>query len=292
MSVTMLADAVFSEAYRFTRNRIQVFLSVLLVPILFAIAGVAFHVLTKSKGDPMAAQAGLAGMTSLVPVNLADALTFGANHAANGILMVFMLVGAATVYAGDYRWETWRLISARNTRTSLILGKVGVVKLMALIASLAFIIAAFVFFIAQAVVYHRPVVFHVEGGDLGKFLLLWLLSYVRIVQYGLIALLAGVVTRSMMAAVFTPWALGFVQSILGLPPVMMILGLKPDGWPAQLLMPGLAYDTLKTAVVPMIVNVPFQTPPVTAAIVSLALWCFIPLIGAILLFKRQDLSKE
>jgi ABC-2 type transport system permease protein len=290
--MTMLADSVFSEAYRFTRNRMQVFLSVLLVPILFAIAGTAFHILTKSKGDPMAAKAGIAGMASVTPVNLAEALTFGANHAANGVLLVFMLVGAATVYAGDYRWETWRLISARNDRTFLILGKVGVVKLMALGASLAFILSAFVFYIAQAVVYHRPITFQLEGGDLGHFVLLWLLSYIRIVQYGLIALLAGVMTRSMMAAVFTPWALGFVQSILGAAPVMMILGLKPDGWGAQLLLPGLAFDTLKTAVVPMIVNVPFTDPPVTKAIVSLALWCLVPLVAAIAWFQRQDLSKE
>ena len=38
----------------------------------------------------------------------------------------FVLIGAATIYAGDYRWETWRLISARNTRSNLLAGKVVV----------------------------------------------------------------------------------------------------------------------------------------------------------------------
>lgn len=292
MSVTMLADAVRSEAYRLTRNRITVFWSVLLVPILFAIGGVAFHVLTKTKGDPLAAQAGLAQLAAAQPVNLAEALTFGAANAANGILLIFTLIGAATVYAGDYRWETWRLISARNTRTALILGKVGVVKLMALGASLAFIIAAFIFFIAQAVVSGRPITFSLDGAEAGHAALLWLLAYIRIVQFGLIALLTAVATRSLMAAMFVPWALGFVQSILGSIPAMMILRMKPDGWTAQTLLPGLAYDTLKSAVVPGIAQVPFADAPVEKAIVGLALWCLVPLVAAILLFKRQDLSKE
>ena len=39
--------------------------------------------------------------------------------------VMFVLIGAATIYAGDYRWETWRLISARNSRVNLLLAKSG-----------------------------------------------------------------------------------------------------------------------------------------------------------------------
>ena len=131
-----------------------------------------------------------------------------------------------------------------------------------------------------------------SGVEASHTLLIWLLSYVRVVQFGLLALLTAVVSRSLMASLFVPWALGFGQGILGSLPVMMMLGLKPDGWPAQLLLPGLAYDTLKAAVIPGLARLPMDSSPVAAAVTGLALWTLVPLVVAILLFQRQDLSKE
>lgn len=285
----MLVDALKSEAYRVSRNRTAVFFSVLLTPLLFIIGGVAFHIITKTKGDALAAKASLPAALGNQPVNLAEALEFAAGNGANGVLLVFMLLAAASVYAGDYRWETWRLISARNGRPWLLLGKIGVMKALAMIAMLAMLIAAFVFFIAQAVVTGRPMAFDLSDFDLGRFLLLWLLSFIRIVQYGLVALLAAVVSRSLLAALFVPWALGFAQSILG-GPLMPLIGWTPADWAAQLLMPGLAYDTLKAAVSPT--PMPLPEGVVMKAIVSLVLWCVVPVAASIAWFQRQDLSKE
>ncbi len=285
----MLVDALKSEAYRVSRNRTAVFCSVLLTPLLFIIGGVAFHVITKTKGDALAAKASLPAEMGNQPVNLADALGFTATYGANGVLLAFMLLAAATVYAGDYRWETWRLISARNGRPWLILGKIGVMKALTMIAMLAMLIAAFVFFISQAVVTGRPMAFDLTDFDLGQFLLLWLLSLIRIVQYGLIALLAAVVSRSLLAALFVPWALGFAQSILG-GPLMPVIGWAPTDWAAQLLLPGLAYDTLKAAVSPG--PMPLPEGVVMKAITSLTLWCVVPVAASIAWFQRQDLSKE
>lgn len=285
----MLVDALKSEAYRVSRNRTAVFCSVLLTPLLFIIGGVAFHIITKTKGDALAAKASLPAEMGNQPVNLADALGFTATYGANGVLLAFMLLAAATVYAGDYRWETWRLISARNGRPWLILGKVGVMKALAMIAMLAMLIAAFIFFISQAVVTGRPMAFDLTDFDLGRFLLLWLLSLIRIVQYGLIALLAAVVSRSLLAALFVPWALGFAQSILG-GPLLPLIGWAPTDWASQLLLPGLAYDTLKAAVSPG--PMPLPEGVVMKAITSLTLWCVVPVAASIAWFQRQDLSKE
>lgn len=285
----MLVDALKSEAYRVSRNRTAVFCSVLLTPLLFIIGGVAFHIITRTKGDALAAKASLPAEMGNQPVNLADALGFTATYGANGVLLAFMLLAAATVYAGDYRWETWRLISARNGRPWLILGKVGVMKALAMIAMLAMLIAAFIFFISQAVVTGRPMAFDLTDFDLGQFLLLWLLSLIRIVQYGLIALLAAVVSRSLLAALFVPWALGFAQSILG-GPLTPVIGWAPTDWASQLLLPGLAYDTLKAAVSPG--PMPLPEGVVMKAITSLTLWCVVPVAASIAWFQRQDLSKE
>lgn len=285
----MLVDALKSEAYRLSRNRTAVFWSVFFTPLMFIVGGVAFHVLTKAKGDALMAKAQLPVGMGQQPVNLFDAFDFAARHGANGVLLVFMLVAAATVYAGDYRWETWRLISARNSRPWLIMGKIGVMKLLALIAMAAMLVAAFVFYASQAIVTGRPLSFDPAGFEPGKFVLLWLLSYIRIVQYGLVALLAAVVSRSLLAALFAPIALGFAQTMMG-GPLMPLLGLAPSDWTAQLLLPGLAYDTLKGLVDGG--GLPVPKDLVFKAVASLLLWCVAPVVAAVVWFNRQDLSKE
>lgn len=286
----MLVDALKAESYRFSLNRVLVFVSVLLTPLLFALGGVLFHWVTKANGEKAAQAANLTVTTPSEAVNLGDAISFAAAGCANGFVLICVLIAAATIYAGDYRWETWRLISARNDRTSLILAKVGVVKIIAIVSSLFFLIASFIFMLTQALVYERGLTFSIEGGDLGGIGLTWLLSYVRIVQFTLVGLLAAVMTRSLLAALIAPWALGFLQSIFGqiAPP---LLGMDPGGWTLQLLLPGLAYDTLKAAAQGPL-EAPLTAAVVWKSLVGLGLWTLLPLAGALAWFNRQDLSKE
>lgn len=284
----LLADSIASEAYRLTRNRMAVFWSVLFVPLLFMVGGVAYHLITKAKTVEMTSKLNLPLSMGHAPLNLADALTIGAAWGANGAILVFTLIGAATLYAGDYRWETFRLISARNSRMNLILGKVAVFKLLALGAMLAFLIASVVFHLSQAIVFERPLSFQFGGAELGQFALMWILAWVRIIQYAMLALLTATLTRSLLAALFVPLVVGFAQSLIG-GPGMSLLSWSPQDWQSQLILPGLAFETLKAAIQ--------QSADPTGglifkALVSLALWTLVPLIGAIAWFNRQDLSKE
>jgi ABC-2 type transport system permease protein len=289
--MTLLADSLFSEAYRFSRNRMTVFWSVFFVPILFAAGGLAYHLITKTKADKMAAEVGIPLSMGHTPVNLAEALNLAATRGANGAILVFVLIGAATLYAGDYRWETWRLISARNSRLNLLLGKVGVLKLLALAAMFVFLIAAFVYSLSQAVVFARPVTFEFEGIDAGRLILFWLLSWVRIVQYAMLALLTATVTRSLLASLFVPLVVGFAQAVFG-SLGLSILGWNPQDWAPQLLLPGLAYDSLKAVIAHAPGAPPIPEGAVLKGLVSLALWTFVPLFAAIAWFQRQDFSKE
>jgi len=291
MSITLLADSVLSEAYRLTRNRMAVFWSVLFVPALFVIGGITYHLITKGKTQGMAAVAGIPLTMGQQPVNLGEALNQGAGMGANGAILVFMLIGAATLYAGDYRWETFRLISARNSRVNLILGKVVVLKLLALAAMIAFLIASFIETVSQALVFARPLTFEFDGGDAGRFVLQWLLSWVRIVQYAMLALLTATLTRSLLAALFVPFVVGFAQSLLG-GPGLAILGWEPQGWAAQLLLPGLAFETLKAAIAPAVPGPAQPDGLLIKSLISLTLWSLVPLAGALAWFNRQDLSKE
>lgn len=285
----MLADAIRSEAYRITKNRMAMFWSVLFLPLLFIVGGLVFNIISKGRGPDLEAAAALPlGLGANAPVNLMDGLGVALGQVANGGVLVFMLIAAATLYAGDYRWETWRLISARNSRVSQLLAKVAVFTLMALAAMLALLIAGLVFSISEALVYGRPLILDVEGFDAGQFALLILLGWVRIVQYAMIALLTAVVTRSLLAALFVPVVIGFGQSLIG-GPGLAFLGWDPSLWQSQLLLPGLAYDSLK-AVISGAPGHPEGT--VLKAGLSLALWTLAPLAGAIAWFRRQDLSKE
>lgn len=279
----MLVDALRSETFRLLRNRATLFWSVLFVPVVFTVGGVGYHLLAKSKA-PDLAEAGIPASMGATAVNLGDALTMGAAYGANGVILVMTLVAAATLYAGDYRWETWRLISARNARLNLILGKVGVLKLVALAAMAAFLVACGVFIVAQAVIFERPVSFTYEAADWGKFALTWLLGMTRIVQYAMLALLTAVATRSLLASLLVPIGVGFAQSIFG-QAGLPLLGWEPTAWKSLLLLPGLAYDSLKAVV-------QSGEGAVIAPLTSLATWTLVPLIAAVLLFHRQDLSKE
>ena len=289
MSVTLLPDVLRSEAYRLVRNRMAVFWSVFFVPLLFVLGGLIYHWVNKSKAAELAAAAHLpADLLAAAPVNLMDGLGVGVSAMANGAVLVFMLIGAATLYAGDYRWETWRLTSARNSRVNLILGKVAVFKLAALATMATFLIAGLIFSLTEALIYGKSLTIDPEGFEAGQFVLLVLLAWVRIVQYAMIALLTAVVTRSLLASLFVPVVIGFAQSLLG-GPGLPLLGWEPTQWQAQLLLPGLAYDTLKAT----IGGAPGQPEGLALkAIVSLTLWTLAPLAAAIAWFGRQDLSKE
>ena len=285
----MLADAIRSEAYRLAQNRMTLFWSVAFVPLLFIVGGVIFHIVSKSRMPGLEGVAALPPeLSANAPIDLMDGLNLAFGAVANGGILVFMLIAAATLYAGDYRWETWRLISARNSRINLVLGKVAVFKLTALIAMIAFLLAGLIYSVSEAVVYGRPLAVQSEGFDPGRFLLGLGLGWVRIVQYAMIALLAAVVTRSLLAALFVPVVVGFAQGLIG-GPGLVFLGWEPTQWHTQLLLPGLAYDTLKTA----IGGAPGQPDGLALkAGISLALWTLAPLLAALAWFQRQDLSKE
>ncbi|HEX8469984.1 MAG TPA: hypothetical protein VF633_02625 [Brevundimonas sp.] len=286
----MLTDAISSEAYRFSKNRMAVFWSTMFLPVVLLIIGSIGQYFLKQKMVEVGGDVRLPPeLLTSGAMDLGHSLVKLAGDLANPMLLLFVLIGTATLYAGDYRWETWRLSSARNTRANLILGKVGVAKMLTLFALVVFFVFDFAGDIAKGLIHGQSFVFHFGGKEAGQMALLALSSYVRVVQVGLLALLAAVVTRSLLATLFVPLVVSVAQFFLM--QSMPLFGWEGSEWYAQALIPGLAYDTLKSAIMGGALS-GVSSATVWAAAISLILWCGVPLIASIAWFQRQDLSKE
>ena len=285
----MLADAIRSETYRLLQNRTAVFWSVFFVPVMALAISIIGQLVIQSRAVKINGAnlpLGLGG-----PLDLGQALVSSAGDLANPAILAFLLIGAATLYAGDYRWETWRLISARNSRPNLLLGKVGVLKLLTLVAMLVFLATGALSEVIKAGVFARPLTFSFGAAEAGQFGLLFLLCFVRAIQFLMISLLAATVTRSLLAALFIPLVLGVGQFFLG-GPFAPMLGLEPGDWLTQLLLPGTAFETLKSLIEGGMEAAALPDGVMIKAIISLALWTLVPLGASIAWFSRQDLSKE
>ena len=67
---------------------------------------------TKYKAAQFTVNGETVSMAPSGELNLLTSLLDPAGDITNPLIFAFLLIGAATVYAGDYRWETFRLISS------------------------------------------------------------------------------------------------------------------------------------------------------------------------------------
>jgi ABC-2 type transport system permease protein len=285
----MLADAIRAEGYRFARNRTALFWSVLFVPIAALILGIVVSVVAKGNEEKLAEVTTELGMVA-TPLDLGAALISNTASLAGGPVLLFVLIGAATLFAGDYRWETWRLIRARNRRSNLILAKVVTMVVLALAALVALLVFVMVGEPIRAAIFGRDLTFSLSGEQVGAFFGLMGLSWLRVIQFAMIGLLAATATRSLLAARFIPLAVGAAQALGA--PMLMGMGVMPNSWTMQLLLPGQAFDVLKGLLIGG-----EGAPGVPAALqvkawISLIGWTVLPLLAALAIFERQDLSKE
>lgn len=286
----MLADAIRSETWRLLQNRTAVFWSIVFVPVISLVLAIGGFLFLQSKMD--------GAMQTLPPelklnaraVDLGQSLVDAAGALAHPAVLAFLLIGAATVFAGDYRWETWRLITARNSRPNLIMGKAGAVKLLTLAGLALLLVASMGADVAKGLIFGRSFAFGFGGDEARSFGLLALLSYVRAVQFLLLSLLAATVTRSLLAALFVPLVIGVGQFFLA--KMSPLFGWQMGDWATMLLFPGEGYELLKVLVQGGMEAALVPAGAAWRALTGLALWSFAPFFLALWWFQRQDLSKE
>ncbi|HWQ87064.1 hypothetical protein [Brevundimonas sp.] len=290
----MLVDAIRAEGFRLSKNRTALFWSLAFVPILAVVIGAITNFVLKGS------ETKILGDTKMPPelkeafargtLDMGHALVEGAAGLANPLVLLFVLIGAATIYAGDYRWETWRLISARNSRPNLLLGKLAVVAGLALAAMVLMLAASLIENLIKAAVFERTLAFSMTGEMAGHFLGFAALSWLRIVQFTMMGMLAAVVTRSLLAALFIPLVVGVAQFFT--PNPLMQMGVMPDAWLAVLVNPGAATDAIQAMIRGGEAAAALPDGLPLKAWVSVGLWTLLPLAGALAWFRRQDLSKE
>ncbi len=110
----MLGDAIAAEAWRLRRNGGVLFWGFVAVPLgvllfnLMLDSWIALH------------------MRLPVTLVLGRQVIGGVALTQSAFFQVFYAAAAASLFAADYRWETWRLITPRNARANLILARFAV----------------------------------------------------------------------------------------------------------------------------------------------------------------------
>lgn len=285
----MILDAVAAEAFKLRRNVGAWFWGFAFVPILALAASLIGDVfLRPSMGEGPLAEA----LTP--PVNLAQVALNGLGNAASPLTILFALIAAAILFAGEYRWETWRLMLPRNDRVSHLMGKVIVFAAGSAVTVVLIGLMALVSSLVGAAVTGAEITFDgpASEGFAGKLLGLGGLAWLMLMQAGAVAALAAVATRSMLGAIFVPIGLGIGQGILQAQ-AMMDDPLAPEWW-RLLALPSLAGEYVRAWLYGQ-APVPGVEIPGSLALIGTACllaWLVAGFGGAVGLFLRQDLSKE
>lgn len=275
----MMLDALRAELAKFALNRAALFWGVASIPILVLAFGAFGEVF-------IWATVPTAGMVARAPL-ITDA-TRALAAAGNPIFHVFPALAAATIFAGEYRWETWRFVAPRSRRRDLIAGKAGAFAVFAAISLVLTVLAALGVAVLSALLSRVPPGVHPDMSEAwAGFAVGFAASLLQLCTLGCVTALVAVVTRSMMGAVLTVFLFSLAQAIF-----LALFGEAREMAVFIAGMPNLAGDTARRWAFWIAGDPDAAGAAGGLAFAALAAWCAAPLAGAMLVFARQDLSQE
>ncbi len=274
----MILQALRAELFKLRKNRWTAFWAFGFMP-LFTLAGGLVEE-TLSRFSVFAQMLAYAAPISSV--------FNGLSSLSNPVTQIFPVVGAATLFAGEYRWETWRAILPRTERTPMMLAKI-----------LAFAIATALSIIACGVCgllvgfYDAFLVGSADWPASGAgavtlaLVVAFLATFLQVMTAGGIALLISVLSRSGMAAI-----VGTLVLLVALELASIRFRL-PDAEPFASLFPNLAGRGVREFAYsisgdPDAVGMQLALP----GAISLIAWFLALSTAALAVFRRQDLSRE
>lgn len=275
----MIADALSAELLKLSRNRWTAFWAFAFPPI----AGLVFGVLTAL----MAGSAG-EGLPPLPAAPLTDVLN-GLGLSGNVVANLFLIAGAASLFAGEYRWETWRAILPRTERSAILIGKMAT---FAIAISLSIAASGFagvlVGFFETAISGLAP---NWPSIGLGATLLTlgaaFAISLAQALWIAALVAALAVTTRSLMAATIGTFVVLIAFGVLATTISQDDLGL------AIVTMPNVASGLLRASTSAALNGAPLTGGEyVAASAIVLPLSAAFLFAFALLVFRRQDLARE
>jgi ABC-2 type transport system permease protein len=271
----MLADAAAAETYKFLRQRGGLFWGFCAMP--------AFTLLYHLVADTYFG----ARMRLAEGVDLGGQILDGFNGGNSAFFHVFFIAGAVAIFSGEYRYETWRLLTPRNSRINLLLAKF-----------IVYAAASGLSLLALGAVYGVHGVYagllngglNLPGMDFpllaaGIFLVNWM----ELLLLGLVAALVAVVTRAMIGPLIAAICFSFLQpfSLFVFPP-------WDDRLHLMAAFPGRATYLLRYWLTgePIGPNLYADTAIALQAGAILLAWILLLAALALVHFQRQDLPRE
>jgi ABC-2 type transport system permease protein len=271
----MLADAVAAESYKFLRQRGGLFWGFCAVPL----GMLAFHLIGDTwLGRRIRLEGG---------VDLGRQILDGFNGGGSAFFQIFFIAGAVAIFSGEYRFETWRLLTPRNSRANLALAKMVVYA-----GGAAFSLLALGFVYGLHALYAGMLNggLRLPGADFplqatGIFLVNW----AELLVLGLFAALIAIASRAMIGPLIATIAFSFA-------PLFSFIVFPP--WDTRLHLlaafPGRATFYLRTWITGQEIGPGFhaETAPALLSVLFLLGWIVLLAAAALLHFQRQDLTRE
>jgi ABC-2 type transport system permease protein len=260
----MITDAFGAELTKTLRHRTTLIWGFLISPI----AGFALGMMG------LGVQSTVNGVVVTHVKPFAAALISGAAAVQNPFWGLFWLLGGAMIFAGDYRWATFRYVLVRNSRLAILGAKLAVFALLGAVSLVLFGLGEVI--VAAVASQRGGSVIPEEGPSLAAAALAYLAAVLRLTSIGALLALAAVVSRSVVGTIIS-----VMVGLIALAALEFRVQLQGPAW----LTPGLPGH----AVSALLSGYPTQS---LAALACLVGWVAVPAAVAGWLFSRQDLSRE
>jgi ABC-2 type transport system permease protein len=275
----MIGQAFSAEWTKTLRQRPAFFWAYVFPPLVGLVVGLIQLVWTHNTNPLVAA---------MTQPSLLKPLLDGAGQCRNPLTLLFLILGAANLFAGEYRWLTWRYQLVRNTRLNILAAKLAVFVLACGISLLLFMAGGLLLAVLDAMLNQTALKPFPAGGGASV-----------VATTGLALLdLAGMGAMVALASVFTRTLTGAIISIIVFSLVMFFaeqqLVARGVEW-AQPFLPGLAFQKLMAMALGLGGQIPLNALPPGgpwSPLLTELGWLAVPAVLAGLIFVRQDLSRE
>lgn len=264
--------AIRAERFRLLRDRRALLWGFGFVPFLYLLIIAGFDL------APL-----LSPGFSDVTVDYAQRVAWASSMGGNPFMHLFVAVGAASIFGGEYRFAVWRLVGPRASRGA-ILGAKGLSLLSAAAASLIVMILGALLIAWISTAADSVKIGHAVSASSAA--IVFATSLAELLVIGAQAALLVVSTRALFAGALPPFLFSVTQ-------VMALAYAPPSPNVSPLLaLPAFAADLLRRWAVGVSgLPVP-HTDAVLVAAASLIAWCALLGGATYFVFTRQDWSRE